>query len=554
MSSGRRAGGGALAPGFRFHPTDEELVGYYLKRKIARKPFHFDAISDIDLYKIEPWDLPSKSRIQSKDTEWYFFSALDKKYSNRSRTNRATGSGYWKTTGKDRPVLCGGRPAGMKKTLVFHIGRAPKGERTNWVMHEYRLEDEGLARNEISQDAFVVCRVFQKRGPGPQNGAQYGAPFLEEEWEEDDEEPTIEEDSSCAPLNLINDPLLSEQDELKQDSTTDDQSGIPGMNSLLEFGDVIDSGLLTQENHSLALLNDEFLELNDFTLLSPVRATDIPDLEPTANSKETSRPAIEGIVFPLDEEPGFSELFLLDHLSTDEKSFLEINDILGYELGQRNLSAEPKADDEGPLLPESDSHFLDSLVSSSGGPDMVDELMAYFDATENLEPSDLVGFEAGSSDVNALRVNRGDLQLHRGSLQNPESTQDRGMGAVDKLGQAKGGFSARLISMLGAISSPPALAAEKGAPLPKEAMAGFSQSPVRITSAMAQTWMVPEKSATSDMSYFLAYGGSSCEFEKLGKASGGLFAFIQRNSFHLIFLSVLLLAASFKICICVFAH
>ncbi|RLM61958.1 NAC domain-containing protein 17-like [Panicum miliaceum] len=37
-------------------------------------------------------------------------------------------------------------------------------------------------------DSFVVCRIFQKAGPGPQNGAQYGAPFVEEEWEEDDED------------------------------------------------------------------------------------------------------------------------------------------------------------------------------------------------------------------------------------------------------------------------------------------------------------------------------------------------------------------------------
>lgn len=48
----------SLAPGFRFHPTDEELVRYYLRRKICGKPFRFDAISDIDIYKVEPWDLP----------------------------------------------------------------------------------------------------------------------------------------------------------------------------------------------------------------------------------------------------------------------------------------------------------------------------------------------------------------------------------------------------------------------------------------------------------------------------------------------------------------
>ena len=48
----------SLAPGFRFHPTDEELVWYYLKRKVSGKPFRVDAISEIDIYKVEPSDLP----------------------------------------------------------------------------------------------------------------------------------------------------------------------------------------------------------------------------------------------------------------------------------------------------------------------------------------------------------------------------------------------------------------------------------------------------------------------------------------------------------------
>jgi hypothetical protein len=141
----------SLAPGFRFHPTDEELVRYYLKRKICNKPFKFDAISVTDVYKSEPWDLPDKSRLKSRDLEWYFFSMLDKKYRNGSKTNRATEMGYWKTTGKDREILNGSKVVGMKKTLVYHKGRAPRGERTNWVMHEYRLVDQDLDKTGVHQ-------------------------------------------------------------------------------------------------------------------------------------------------------------------------------------------------------------------------------------------------------------------------------------------------------------------------------------------------------------------------------------------------------------------
>lgn len=47
----------SVPPGFRFHPTDEELVGYYLRKKIASQKIDLDVIRDIDLYRIEPWDL-----------------------------------------------------------------------------------------------------------------------------------------------------------------------------------------------------------------------------------------------------------------------------------------------------------------------------------------------------------------------------------------------------------------------------------------------------------------------------------------------------------------
>ena len=46
-------------PGFRFYPTDEELVGFYLRRKIQKKPISLELIKSIDIYKHDPWDLPS---------------------------------------------------------------------------------------------------------------------------------------------------------------------------------------------------------------------------------------------------------------------------------------------------------------------------------------------------------------------------------------------------------------------------------------------------------------------------------------------------------------
>jgi len=51
-----------LPPGFRFHPTDEELVMHYLCRRCAGLPISVPIIAEIDLYKYDPWQLPSTYR------------------------------------------------------------------------------------------------------------------------------------------------------------------------------------------------------------------------------------------------------------------------------------------------------------------------------------------------------------------------------------------------------------------------------------------------------------------------------------------------------------
>ncbi|KAK8516366.1 hypothetical protein V6N13_047068 [Hibiscus sabdariffa] len=152
-----------VPPGFRFHPTDEELVDYYLRKKIASNKIDLDVIKDVDLYKIEPWDLQELCRIigSEEQNEWYFFSHKDKKYPTGTRTNRATKAGFWKATGRDKAIYSRLSLIGMRKTLVFYKGRAPNGQKSDWIMHEYRLETN--ENGTPQEEGWVVCRVFKKR-------------------------------------------------------------------------------------------------------------------------------------------------------------------------------------------------------------------------------------------------------------------------------------------------------------------------------------------------------------------------------------------------------
>lgn len=179
-----------MLPGFRFHPTDEELVGFYLKSKIQQRPLSIELIRQLDIYKYDPWDLPKMATTGEK--EWYFYCPRDRKYRNSARPNRVTGAGFWKATGTDRPIYSseGTRCIGLKKSLVFYRGRAAKGIKTDWMMHEFRLPsltDPSVSKRPLDKnfipanESWAICRIFKKSNTSAQRALSHSwaSPFPE---------------------------------------------------------------------------------------------------------------------------------------------------------------------------------------------------------------------------------------------------------------------------------------------------------------------------------------------------------------------------------------
>lgn len=95
--------------------------------------------------------------------EWYFFSHKDKKYPTGTRTNRATTVGFWKATGRDKAIYLKHELIGMRKTLVFYKGRAPNGLKSDWIMHEYRLQSDENGPPQASFSSHSKSITHQKQ-------------------------------------------------------------------------------------------------------------------------------------------------------------------------------------------------------------------------------------------------------------------------------------------------------------------------------------------------------------------------------------------------------
>ncbi|XP_022752544.1 NAC domain-containing protein 90-like [Durio zibethinus] len=162
-----------VATGFRFFPTEEELVSFYLRNQLEgkRQDVHL-VIPVLNIYDVEPWELPQLAgELCKRDTEqWFYFTPRQERETRGGRPTRTTASGYWKATGSPSYVYSSDdRVIGMKKTMVFYKGKAPSGRKTKWKMNEYRAIEavanpSAVATTPKLRHEFSLCRVYVVSG------------------------------------------------------------------------------------------------------------------------------------------------------------------------------------------------------------------------------------------------------------------------------------------------------------------------------------------------------------------------------------------------------
>ncbi|KAL6494640.1 hypothetical protein OROGR_031440 [Orobanche gracilis] len=157
--------GSRYPPGFRFKPTDEELIVYYLRKKVNNEPIPIAEINEVNIYRFTPNYLKDNYP-ESGYKEWYFFTPRDRRYPNGDRPKRSVeGVGWWKATGGDKPIRSKGKIVGVKKVLVFYFGKnKSEEEKTNWIMHEYKLSTSSTSprSNNMRLDDWVLCRIYDR--------------------------------------------------------------------------------------------------------------------------------------------------------------------------------------------------------------------------------------------------------------------------------------------------------------------------------------------------------------------------------------------------------
>ncbi|KAH7548545.1 hypothetical protein JRO89_XS14G0160200 [Xanthoceras sorbifolium] len=154
-------------PGFRFRPTDEELVKDYLLRMVRGLELPWNGIQFCELYGDKsPWEIFHQGIEEEEEEEdhkyFYAFTRLQK--ASLKRVSRVAGCGTWHGDNLSAKIYGDKKNKkgliGLKKNFSFRLKKGSK--KSHWIMHEFSLAGESLTGIHQGCD-YVLCRIKKKK-------------------------------------------------------------------------------------------------------------------------------------------------------------------------------------------------------------------------------------------------------------------------------------------------------------------------------------------------------------------------------------------------------
>ncbi|XP_010906173.3 NAC domain-containing protein JA2 [Elaeis guineensis] len=161
----------AVLTGWRFQPSEDELLDSFLRKKILGQPLSYHMIVEADVYGDDPKNLTAQYSMANRDREWYFFTSTTRKHpgaSDSSQASRRAGAGRWKARQRIKTVLDSDHKVLGSKQCFCYRERCPSGgeTKTTWLMEEYSIPDlrrkagaSGInGSNKL--DEWVICKIY----------------------------------------------------------------------------------------------------------------------------------------------------------------------------------------------------------------------------------------------------------------------------------------------------------------------------------------------------------------------------------------------------------
>ncbi|KAL6646836.1 hypothetical protein ACP70R_015530 [Stipagrostis hirtigluma subsp. patula] len=159
-----------LPPGFRFRPSDEELVELFLLPRARGHPALYlgVVIDDDTAASARPWELLERHGQADGEGGFFFVRSRNSDAKAGARQDRhCDGGGTWR--GQKRVyhdlLVDGEKIEWSKNNLSLQLGQGKKSGSSGWVMHEYTITSPPCPSLKVCHVAFTGHGQKRKRVP-----------------------------------------------------------------------------------------------------------------------------------------------------------------------------------------------------------------------------------------------------------------------------------------------------------------------------------------------------------------------------------------------------